>query len=46
MRGLGELSGGAADFADVLPAVGALALFGTITGGIALVRARHMVIAR
>jgi ABC-2 type transport system permease protein len=46
MRGLGELSGGVADLADVLPAVGALALFGTITGGFALVRARHMVIAR
>jgi ABC-2 type transport system permease protein len=46
MRGLGELSGGAAELPDVWPAVGALALFGAVTGGVALVRARHIVIAR
>jgi ABC-2 type transport system permease protein len=46
MRGLGELSGGAAEFVDVLPAVGVLVLIGSITGGFALVRARNMVIAR
>jgi ABC-2 type transport system permease protein len=46
MRGLGELSGGAADFVDILPAVGVLILIGSITGGFALVRARNMVFAR
>jgi ABC-2 type transport system permease protein len=45
MRGLGELSGGAGSAIDVLPALGALALFGGITGAIALVRARGLVVA-
>jgi ABC-2 type transport system permease protein len=45
MRALGELSGGAGTLADVLPAVGALVLFGAITGAIALVRSRNLVMA-
>ena len=45
LRSLGELSGGAGTLGDVLPAVGALVLFGAITGAIALVRARSMVVA-
>jgi ABC-2 type transport system permease protein len=46
MRGLGELSGGAADLADITPAIGALVLFGAVTGAVALMRARHLVIAK
>jgi ABC-2 type transport system permease protein len=45
LRALGELSGGAGTLGDVLPAVGALVLFGAITGAIALVRSRSMVMA-
>jgi ABC-2 type transport system permease protein len=45
LRALGELSGGAGTLGDVLPAVGALVLFGAITGVIALVRSRSMVMA-
>ena len=45
LRALGELSGGAGTLGDVLPAVGALVLFGAITGAIALVRSRSMVVA-
>lgn len=46
MRGFGELSGGAGTIADILPAVGALAGIGVVTGAIALVRSRTMVVAR
>jgi ABC-2 type transport system permease protein len=46
MRGLGELSGGAGAAGDLLLPLGALALFGVVTGSIALVRARGLVIAR
>ncbi len=45
MRALGELSGGAGTLADVLPAVGALVLFGTATGTVALIRSRSLVMA-
>ena len=45
MRALGEVSGGAGTLVDVLPAVGALLLFGGITGAIALVRSRSLVVA-
>jgi ABC-2 type transport system permease protein len=45
MRSLGELSGGAGTLADVLPAVAVLLLFGAITGTLALVRSRTMVLA-
>ncbi|CAN5544931.1 N/A [soil metagenome] len=45
MRALGELSGGAGTLVDVLPAVAALMLFGTITGAVALVRSRSLVMA-
>jgi ABC-2 type transport system permease protein len=45
LRALGELSGGAGTLGDVLPAVGALVLFGAITGAVALVRSRSMVVA-
>ena len=45
MRALGEISGGAGTLVDVLPAVGALLLFGGITGAIALVRSRSLVVA-
>ena len=45
MRALGELSGGAGTLGDVLPAVGALLLFGAITGSVALIRARNLVMA-
>ena len=45
LRALGELSGGAGTLGDVLPAVGALVLFGATTGAIALVRSRSMVVA-
>ncbi|MGH2699973.1 MAG: ABC transporter permease [Actinomycetota bacterium] len=43
MRSLGELSGGAGTLADVLPSVAVLLLFGGITGAIALVRSRNLV---
>lgn len=46
MQGLGELSGGVAGPSDVVPAVLALVAFGVITGTIALVRARVLVMAR
>jgi ABC-2 type transport system permease protein len=46
MRGLGELSGGAGAALDVLLPVAALVLFGLVTGTLAMVRARGMVIAR
>jgi len=45
MRALGELSGGAGTLADVLPAVGALVLFGAATGTVALARSRSLVMA-
>ena len=45
MRALGELSGGAGTLADVLPAVGALVLFGAATGTVALIRSRSLVMA-
>ena len=45
LRALGELSGGAGTLGDVLPAVGALVVFGATTGAIALVRSRSMVVA-
>lgn len=45
MRALGEVSGGAGTLVDVLPAVGALLLFGGITGAIALLRSRSLVVA-
>jgi ABC-2 type transport system permease protein len=46
MRGFGELSGGAGTVADVLPAIGVLLLMGGVTGAIALVRSRSLVVAR
>ncbi len=45
MDGLGELSGGAGTLADVLPAIAALLLFGMITGALAFVRSRSLVVA-
>lgn len=45
MRGLGDLSGGAGTVADLAVPVLALVAFGTITGGIALVRARGIVVS-
>lgn len=43
MRGLGELSGGAAGALDVVPAVVALAAFGAVTGTAGFLRARSVV---
>jgi ABC-2 type transport system permease protein len=45
MRGLGDLSGGAGAVSDLAVPVLALAAFGSITGGIALVRARGIVMS-
>jgi ABC-2 type transport system permease protein len=46
MRGFGELSGGAGSIGDIFPAVGALVGIGVVTGAIALMRSRTMVVAR
>jgi ABC-2 type transport system permease protein len=46
MRGFGELSGGAGTVGDILPAIGALLAMGAVTGAVALVRARSLVVAR
>jgi ABC-2 type transport system permease protein len=45
MRGLGDLSGGAGRAADLAVPVLALVAFGAVTGGIALVRARGIVVS-
>ncbi|MGH2777167.1 MAG: ABC transporter permease [Actinomycetota bacterium] len=45
MRGLGDLSGGAGTVADLMIPVLALVAFGAITGSIALVRARGIVVS-
>jgi ABC-2 type transport system permease protein len=45
MRGLGDLSGGAGTVADLTIPVLALVAFGAITGSIALVRARGIVVS-
>ena len=45
MRGLGDLSGGAASIFDLAAPLAALAVFGAVTGGVALVRARKIVAA-
>jgi len=45
MRGLGDLSGGAGTVSDLTIPVLALVAFGAITGGVALVRARRIVIS-
>lgn len=45
MRGFGDLSGGSATIADLFPPLIALLIFATLTGGLALFRARAMVVA-
>ena len=45
MRGLGDLSGGAGTVSDLAIPVLALVGFGAITGGVALVRARRIVVS-
>ena len=46
MRGLGALSGGSGGVSELAPAIAALVAFGAFTGGIALLRARTLVVAR
>ena len=46
MRGLGDLSGGAGTIGDIAPSLVALLLFGAVTGGIALLRARNLMVTR
>ena len=45
MRGFGDLSGGAGTLSDILPSVGALVLFGVVTGAVAAVRSRTLVMS-
>ncbi|CAN5757204.1 hypothetical protein BH18ACT15_BH18ACT15_03010 [soil metagenome] len=44
MRGFGDLSGGAGTLSDILPSVGALLLFGMVTGAVAFARSRSLVV--
>ena len=46
MRGFGDLSGGVGTIADVLPSLGALIAIGAVTGVIALMRSRSLVVVR
>lgn len=43
MRGFGELSGGVAGVADIVPSLLALLAFGCVTGAVALLRSRSLV---
>jgi ABC-2 type transport system permease protein len=46
MRGFGDLSGGVGTIGDTLPALGALVAIGVVTGTVALLRSRHLVVVR
>jgi hypothetical protein len=45
MRAFGDLSGGAGGLSDIAPALLALVAFGAVTGSVALVRARTLVMS-
>jgi ABC-2 type transport system permease protein len=46
MRGFGDLSGGVGTVADVLPSLAALLAIGAVTGAVALMRSRRLVVVR
>ena len=46
MRGFGDLSGGAGTIADTLPSLSALLAIGAVTGTLALMRSRYLVVVR
>ena len=46
MRGFGELSGGVGTVGDVFPSLAALLAIGAVTGTLALVRSRRLVVVR